>query len=294
MSDTPLANIVRLPDGRRLCYAEYGAADGNPLLYCHGFPTSRLEAGLFDAAACRLNLRVIAPDRPGYGQSDFLAGRRIGDWASDMEALADHLGWQRFAVLGVSGGAPYAMACGERLGGQVSRLGMVCPLGQVCSAEATLGMGMLAAQAIRFACAAPFLAGWIYVHLVGPLMRRYPMPALSLLTGAAPQADRQVLRDQAIRQMLAGSVEEAFRQGGQGAAHDLYLYTRPWDIDPGAIAAETHLWHGEADRTVPAAMGRQLAALIPGCRANFYPEEGHFSLPIRHAEAILAALAGDH
>lgn len=294
MSDTPLANIVRLPDGRRLCYAGFGAAGGNSLLYCHGFPTSRLEAVLFDAAARRLNLQVIAPDRPGYGRSDFLAGRRIGDWASDMEALADHLGWQRFAVLGVSGGAPYAMACGERLGGRVSRLGLVCPLGQLCSAEATLGMGLLAAQAIRFAREGPFLAGWIYVHLVGPLMRRYPMPALSLLTGAAPQADRQVLRDPAIRQMLAGSVEEAFRQGGKGAAHDLYLYTRPWDIDPGAIKAETHLWHGEADRTAPVAMGRQLAALIPGCHAIFYPEEGHFSLPIRHAEAILAALAGNH
>jgi pimeloyl-ACP methyl ester carboxylesterase len=293
MSDTPLANIVRLPDGRRLCYAGFGAAGGYPLLYCHGFPASRLEAGLFDAAACRLNLQVIAPDRPGYGRSDFLAGRRIGDWASDMEALADYLGWQRFAVLGVSGGAPYAMACGERLGGRVSRLGLVCPLGQLCSAEATLGMGLLAAQAIRFAREGPFLAGWIYVHLVGPLMRRHPLPALSLLTVAAPQADRQVLRDPAIRQMLAGSVEEAFRQGGKGAAHDLYLYTRPWDIVPDEIAAETHLWHGEADRTVPVAMGRQLAALIPGCHATFYPEEGHFSLPIRHAEAILAVLAGN-
>lgn len=294
MSDTPLANIVRLPDGRRLCYAEFGAADGNPLLYCHGFPTSRLEAGLFDAAARRLNLRVIAPDRPGYGQSDFLAGRRIGDWASDMEALADHLGWQRFAVLGVSGGGPYAMACGERLGDRVSRLGLVCALGQLCRAEATLGMGLLASQAIRFARAAPSLAGWAYAHLVGPVMRRHPLLMLSLLTSAAPQADRQALRDPAIRQMLASSIEEAFRQGGQGAAHDLYLYTHPWDIDPAAIAAETHLWHGEADRTVPVAMGRQLAALIPGCHAIFCPEEGHFSLPIRHAEAILAALAGDH
>ena len=74
MIDIPLANIVRLPDGRRLCYAGYGAADGNPLLYCHGFPTSRLEVWLFDAAACRQNLRVIALDRPGYGRSDFLAG----------------------------------------------------------------------------------------------------------------------------------------------------------------------------------------------------------------------------
>jgi len=292
MTHTLPANVIKLSDGRRLCYAEFGAAGGTPLLYCHGFPASRLEARIFDAAANAQNFRVIAPDRPGYGLSDFLACRRIGDWASDMGELADRLGLQRFAVLGVSGGGPYAMACGERLGNRVSRIGLVGALGPLCRADSTLGMGFLAAQAIRLARAAPSLAGWMYAQVVGPFMRRHPLAMLSLLTSAAPQADRHALRDPDIQNMLARSIEEAFRHGGRGPAHDLYLYTQPWDIDPGAIAVETYLWHGEADRTVPVAMGRRNAALIPRCHATFYPDEGHFSLPIRRAESILAVLAG--
>jgi fermentation-respiration switch protein FrsA (DUF1100 family) len=53
----------------------------------------------------------------------------------------------------------------------------------------------------------------------------------------------------------------------------------------------SHLWHGEQDTTVPVAMGRCLAAALRQCRARFYPDEGHFSLPVRRAEEILATLA---
>ncbi|MEL7226506.1 MAG: alpha/beta hydrolase, partial [Cyanobacteria bacterium J06576_12] len=65
-------NLLTLPDNRQLAYAEYGSPDGYPLLYCHGGGSSRLEPLLLgDEVFSRLELRVIAPDRPGIGQSDF-------------------------------------------------------------------------------------------------------------------------------------------------------------------------------------------------------------------------------
>lgn len=63
----------------------------------------------------RSDLRVIAPDRPGFGLSTFDARRRITDWPADVKALAAHLGITRFAILGGSGGAPYALACARAL-----------------------------------------------------------------------------------------------------------------------------------------------------------------------------------
>ncbi|MBC7778510.1 MAG: alpha/beta fold hydrolase, partial [Proteobacteria bacterium] len=84
MTEAREFDTVRLPDGRRLTYAQYGDPAGVPVLYCHGFPGSRLEARQTDAVARRLGVRVIAFDRPGYGGSDFQPRRRLLDWPNDV------------------------------------------------------------------------------------------------------------------------------------------------------------------------------------------------------------------
>lgn len=105
----------RLPDGRTLGYAEFGCPNGRPLMWFHGFPMSRLDGWAADRIARRRGIRVIAPDRPGFGLSTFQPSRRIVDWPADVKALADHIGIKRFAVLGLSGGGPYAVACAYAL-----------------------------------------------------------------------------------------------------------------------------------------------------------------------------------
>ncbi|MCG8093020.1 MAG: alpha/beta hydrolase, partial [Candidatus Thiodiazotropha endolucinida] len=102
--------LVKLPDSRHLAYAEYGDPEGVPAIYLHGFPGSRLEARLFDLPARQHGLRVIAPDRNGLGLSDPKPGRRLIEWAVDVEALADNLKLERFFLIGISGGGPYALA----------------------------------------------------------------------------------------------------------------------------------------------------------------------------------------
>jgi len=110
-------NILKLPDGRQLCYAEYGDPDGKPVILFHGNPNSRLLYGLVPGCPFRPGLHLIAPDRPGYGFSDFyLPGHGVADYPDDIVALADALGIDKFAVFGASGGGPPALACGGALG----------------------------------------------------------------------------------------------------------------------------------------------------------------------------------
>lgn len=99
-------SAIPLSDGRRLAYAEYGAANGIPVFLFHGLPGSRLSWGLLPNNPFPKGLRLIAPDRPGYGGSDPKPGRSLLDWVDDVVELADALAIDRFAVLGVSGGGP--------------------------------------------------------------------------------------------------------------------------------------------------------------------------------------------
>jgi pimeloyl-ACP methyl ester carboxylesterase len=122
---------IKLRDGRLLGYAEFGAPEGMPVFYFHGFPGSRLDYLFFDdgEVAMENNARIIAVDRPGMGQSAFKRGRQILDWPDDVIALADALRIDRFGVLGISGGGPYAAACAFKIPARLTATGIVCGMG---------------------------------------------------------------------------------------------------------------------------------------------------------------------
>src|SRR6185312_7099010 len=125
MGDRAAAEVehrVRLADGRTLACLQLGDPTGSPVLYFHGYPGSRLEARVAAVAAGQLGLRLLAVDRPGFGQSTFQPGRTVGAWAADVAALADQLAVGRFSVVSISGGAPYALACAALLPDRVARL----------------------------------------------------------------------------------------------------------------------------------------------------------------------------
>jgi len=292
--DTAAETTPRLldtPTGR-ICWQEYGVGDGFPVFYCHGFPASRLEARKSHAAASSLGLRILAIDRPGFGRSGFVPDRRLGDWADTVRAVADAEGIDRFGLIGVSGGGPYALSAAAGLGDRVTRLVLVCPLGPLAPRHAEAGMHAPAAAFVKLSRSWPTLAEWIYRGCTGPLFRAFPSAVLALLVGAAEPADRATLRKPEHRTLLLDSIREAFRQGARGPAHDLALFTRPWDFDPATITVPADLWHGRPDRTVPCRHGEWIADRLPHCRANYPANEGHFSLPLEHMGEMLAPLAG--
>lgn len=243
-----------------------------------------------DLAAHGLGVRLIAADRPGFGRSSPQPGRTIGDWPADLAALADHLGLERFHLLGVSGGAPFALAAAIALPHRVLGLGLACGLGSLEQPAAGAGMGWAQRQSIAFARAWPALAQPFYIGLLVPIMARFPDLVLSILAPHSALADQKILARPEVRELLRANIRGAFRQGGAAAARELWLFTHHWEPDPRLVQVPTRLWHGEADRTVPVQMGRRHAQLIPNSRFESFPSEGHFSLPVCHARNLLEQL----
>ena len=111
---------VERPQRAGLVWSEHGAVDGKPVVFFHGWPSSRMLGSAWQSAAARRGWRVITPDRPGLGKSPPQPGRRFGDWPATLEALLDELGIERCPVIGMSGGGPYALVSAARLPGRVA------------------------------------------------------------------------------------------------------------------------------------------------------------------------------
>jgi pimeloyl-ACP methyl ester carboxylesterase len=280
---------ITLSDGRRLAYAEYGDPAGKPLFYFHGWPSSRLEPISAGGLSSELGLRVIAPDRPGFGLSDFLPGRTIESWPGDVRQLTDHLGLERFGVLGVSGGGPYALACAARIPDRLSRALVVCSLSPLEAPGALQGMARLNRWMLSVARRAPWLASALARLCLWWFWGKGDQVIPRQLERLLPAADQLVLTRSDLRQALIASSREAFRDGVRGAAWEGILFSRPWGFRLEDIRVPVDLWHGERDIIVPCVMGRYLARKIPHCRASFYPEDGHFSLPFGRIKEILRA-----
>jgi pimeloyl-ACP methyl ester carboxylesterase len=277
---------VRLPDGRRLGYAQWGDSGGGPLLFFHGWPGSRLEGRLGDEAAKASRVRLIALDRPGMGLSDFQPRRAFVDWPDDVVQLADALGLERFAVLGISGGGPYAAACAWKLSDRLTRAGIVSSLAPLNVSGAIAGMGRRNRLTFQLVGHVAVLRRILMAAVAASVARS---PDRVLERGVAATVDKSYLRRPDVREILAKSLSEAFRSGSSGPAWEMGLYARPWGFPLEDIRRPVDLWHGEQDANAPVGMGRHLAASIPECRARFYPGEGHLHFVDRLPE-IFAAL----
>jgi pimeloyl-ACP methyl ester carboxylesterase len=266
---------LRLRDGRTLGYAEYGAPAGKPLFVFHGSPGSRVQVRVAHGPALARGVRVIAPDRPGLGLSTRLPGRQIADWPDDVRELADVLGLARFAVIGISGGGPYAMACAWGLPERITRAGVVSGVAPATGSRLVDGLRRGGHGVLNLVLERPWLMRGVMALGAVP-SRRFPDRVFARVRTLAPPVDQPILRRPEVAASLSASLHEAFRSGGQGVADELLLLLRPWTFHPEEIRIPVRLWHGEADGVVPLAMGRHLAQAIPHCRAEFIPGGGHY------------------
>jgi pimeloyl-ACP methyl ester carboxylesterase len=282
-------NLV-LADGRRLAYAAFGDEKGTPVIYLHGTPGSRLEPLIIgDEAISAAGLRLIAFDRPGLGGSDFLPDRTIGDIAYDIVQLASHLGFERFAVLGMSGGGPYAAACAAKLPDRVTAAVIVS--GAWTWAEFDGAVRPSAGDALI-----SFVSGRLPYTLLWPLrlMQRLPPGlrgrTLKLLRAFFPAPDRAQLRQSWRLDALMSSTREALRPGLRGAATDMRLIERRYDFDCAKIRMPVQILHGALDRNVPLALVQAYVKKLPAAQLTVFPQEGHLSTLCGHFAEIAAAL----
>jgi pimeloyl-ACP methyl ester carboxylesterase len=270
--------VVQLSDGRVLGYAEYGPATGPALVLCHGSPGSRLDAPHMWPGEPAI--RVIAPDRPGFGTSTFQPGRRLTDWADDVRQLADSLRIDRFLVAGFSGGGPHALAVAHELPDRVIAAGCIGGAGPIEGPDALAGMNRANRMIFRLARKTPQALGL----LIAPhayLIRHQPGRVVDRATRDRhmPEADRAVMADPRQRELMITAGTEAFRQGIRGLIHEAHICAQPWGFDPATISPPVFLWHGDHDTNVPIAMARHLAAQIPHSTLTIYPNEGHLTVP---------------
>lgn len=269
MTSTPdHSERCRLPDGRTLSFAYWGAPDGVPLLYFHGTPGSRFNALSFHTPAREAGVRVIAPERPGFGFSTRSAPRRLRDWADDVAAFADHLRLERFHLLGMSGGGPHALVCAALIPERLKSVTVSCSLAPLDVPDATKGMdpGLR-----RMWQASPRVQRWL-VRALGIGSRFAPDAAL------IPTRDPHAVRffeDPEIREGFLRDMREALRDGGTAMADEMAMLSKPWGFELGDIRLPVRIWHGEIDANCPISMGEHLIREIPNAEGTIFPGEGH-------------------
>lgn len=276
-----LTRTVRLADGRDLCYADLGLAEGRPVLFFHGGLQCRLVTNPDPQVARDAGLRLIAVDRPGFGRSDFKPGRRLIDWAQDVNELADALQLNELTIVGWSAGGPHALACACGLPGRVIRAVVVSGAGNL---EEPGAIRQIRAPTIRRTTwlarrASPL--NWMAISALGRRARRDPaalVPRLFAGARTAPPSDREVVARPEVRRHLEEGLREAFHAGARGPAWDARLISRPWGFDVGEISSTVLLFHGTEDDVAPVGMARELERALPDAELRTFPGAGHFLL----------------
>ena len=275
---------LRLRDGRSLGYLDCGHPNGKPLFYFHAFRFKKF-APLPHEIAKGLNIRIIAPDRPGFGLSEFKPGRSLSDWSNDVLELADALQIDRFAVLGHSGGGPFAAACAHDIPGRITRAALVSSLGpHQLPAEAS---GVITRLPRSYRINSRILSWAVNAYL--KLSGRFGYSARVLSMTAVPSG-AVLAGPPELTQFLTGLGDGTSRPQRYGAVWELYLYGQAWGITFENIPVEVHLWHGEADTVGPPTLMRFVAESIPNCRPRFLSNEDHFSVISNHMAEILHEL----
>jgi len=267
-------NTIKLKDGRHLGFAQYGEPSGIPLFLFHGTPGSRVFKRFENASWIKkYGMRVITPERPGYGLSDPAPERTIKDWASDVEELADFLDLDRFHVTGGSGGGPYVLACAIHSPARV--LSATLFSSGAPPEVVSLSKDMQGGNRIIFFAAkyAPFLLKRIFSGTANTV-RKHPEKYWSGVLAKSPEWDRRIMEKQNGDYLIMHS-KEAFRQGVDGAYRDMLLVSHPWHLDLDKITVPVFMWHGTEDTLMPVSAALKFSKLIPGCETHFIKGAGH-------------------
>ena len=287
----PHSRRVTLTDGRSLGFDDFGDPEGTPVLFFHGFGSSRVVRHPDDDIAAELGARIIAVDRPGIGLSTRQPGRRVTDFPSDIAELLEILGLGRCAMVAWSGGGPYALACAWQMPYRFSVVGLISAPAPLSGAPGSEGYTWPRHRAMsRTADHAPWvikLAMWQWARQ----QKSDPHKHLDEAIGGMVKADREILGDPALRAVMIRNAAEMYRQGSSGVYDEALCLARPFGFPIGGVTVPVRIWHGAKDQVVPVGMGRYLARNIENAVATFFPNEGHHFVYERWREILSVIVA---
>lgn len=290
------------PDGRVVRTLEAGALGGTPVLVFHPTPSSRLFIRQYAAAALSAGVRLVGFSRPGYGGSTAAPpGLRLV--AEDATDVADAAGLERFAVLGFSGGTPFAAATAALLPERVRAVGLcaaVAPWREVedrgvefdDEVERLLGLadedlpGAVDGFRARASREYADRLGLDDTALADRLIAEADPPDAELLTPELAMGQAVTLRD------AFGQDEPTDPPSYDGVAFDELAFGRAWDVDVRDVTTPTWVWQGSADVVTPLDHARWYADQIPGARLVVREGRGHLGSFEAHAEEMLETLRG--
>lgn len=260
---------IELAAGHTLGYTECGEPDGSPVFCFDGWPSSRLSVWQYDEQMIEAGIRLIGVDRPGLGLSSYNSSFTMLDWPDQIEQLANSLNIERFAVLGISAGTPYALSCAYKMGKRISG----------CALLSAISPSSLSSLLFKIS-AFPFIFKPYITYLLSSLKREEAQLRERLkLARTGPEKARPDLTDVYKRMRTIAHVKEALRPGMEGALYEIKLIGKNWGFPLEDIKLENiHLWHGERDRETSAVKAQKMARAIPHCRAKLFPAESHSSL----------------
>ncbi|HXB50307.1 MAG TPA: alpha/beta hydrolase [Streptosporangiaceae bacterium] len=276
---------IRLADGRTLHAYDTGAdgissspgASGSPVavFWHHGSPNIGSPPEPLFAAAEANGLRWVSYDRPGYGGSSPHDGRTAASAAADVTAIADALGFGRFAVLGHSGGGPHALACAALL------------------PERVIAAVSVSAPAPFDAAGLDWFAGWSPGIAAENRAATGGRATLEAHWAKAEPEDMDAFFTEADMaalggnwSWLAGVASQAIEQGSEGLLEDTLAGTQPWGFRPDAIGVPVLIMHGAKDKMVPCAHGEWLAVRCPAAELRIVPDAGHITVLDSAPEAL--------
>ncbi|EMD00690.1 hypothetical protein BAUCODRAFT_57151, partial [Baudoinia panamericana UAMH 10762] len=293
------SGVLTLPDGRHLGCVTYGAEKGHPIFYLHGYPGSRLGASVWHDTARSMGVSIFSMDRPGIGLSDPQPNRSFLSHAHDIKVLAKYLGYEKYHVIGTSGGGPYALACAHSHSpSHLLSTTIISGVGQAGVGTHAMSRGSrLGFWALENAPWAIRVMGELWKWLVeNPRLTddrilnfmRHRQKQL-----VVPQADRDVFADEAMMRMLLASWRQHFRQGTDAFLQDGRLYTQPMGFDVAQIRGPVRLWYGKLDVNVPAVIGEDYERILKSAGGDVklhLEHETHLSLGMNCRRRVLEDL----
>ena len=283
-----------MPDGRRLAYTEWGIPDGKPVLYFHGGPGCRLWCPDEEATSAA-GVRLIIPDRPGIGRSDPLEGRTLADWPKDVEALADALKISSFAIVGVSGGGPYAAGCAALIPERLDGVAIVSsrPLTKYDWAErpgAAEDWSPQEREQFELAQNDPVAAAHSAAEQSTEFINgQVENPELVREQLEAAEGDRWFFEDAARTAIFYAHIKESWRQGLDAIKWELIDMFQPWGFRMADISMPVTIWRGIQDPWVTQEHVEFQRNTIRQSSLVIWPDSGHLGF-VKHWGELLEAV----
>ncbi|UOQ50985.1 alpha/beta fold hydrolase [Hymenobacter cellulosivorans] len=278
--------LVTLPDQRRLEIIRHGDPTHQPVLFHHGYASSGLSIPPNAELLAQLELQILAPNRPGSGNSDVHRHLTLESFAEDVFFALDALGIRGpLPVLGWSAGGLYAQAQAALYISRVTALHLLStclPLGEPETYRALPPRW----KTIKFLN--DYAAG-----LAKPVFRRLsqqwtrePDRMIDRFMNMLGPAEQEEAGNPVSRMVLRDAAQHAFTHQGQGVYYDGQALCRRPEFTLAAIRAPTTIWHGTADFIWHPAPIHYLSTRLPHATLRMLPDEGHM-LFLRYWRQIL-------